>query len=190
MSVLLRPLIALALASSVEAALPPLINRDLFFGEVQISGAQISPDGKYISFLKPYKGTRNIWVKKAAEPFAAAKPMTSETKRPIRAYFWSRDARFLLYAQDQGGDENFNIYAVDPNAAPAAATEVPKARNITDAKGARAFIYALPKNDPDTIYAGLNDRDKAWARFIQAEDFDRRTNAVAQEHGADRGLDV
>jgi dipeptidyl aminopeptidase/acylaminoacyl peptidase len=162
MSVLLRPLIALALAGSVEAALPPLINRDLFFGEVQISGAQISPDGKYISFLKPYKGTRNIWVKRAAEPFAAAKPMTSETKRPIRAYFWSRDARFLLYAQDQGGDENFNIYAVDPNAAPAAATEVPKARNITDAKGARAFIYALPKNDPDTIYAGLSDRDKAW----------------------------
>lgn len=162
MSALLRPFLALALATSIEAALPPLIDRDLFFGEVQISGAQVSPDGKYISFLKPYKGTRNIWVKKAAEPFSAAKPMTSETKRPIRAYFWSRDAHFLLYAQDQGGDENFNIYAVDPNAAPAVGAEVPKARNITDAKGARAFIYALPKTEPDTIYAGLNDRDKAW----------------------------
>jgi len=88
----------LALASSVEAVLPPLIDRDLFFGGVQISGAQISPDGKYMSFLKPYKGTRNILVKKGAEPFAAARPMTSETKRPIRAYFWSRDTPFLLYA--------------------------------------------------------------------------------------------
>ncbi|MGI8958688.1 MAG: S9 family peptidase [Bryobacteraceae bacterium] len=162
MSALLRSVLALTLCTGIEAALPPLIDRDLFFGEVQISGAQVSPDGKYISFLKPYKGTRNIWVKKAAEPFSAAKPMTNETKRPIRAYFWSRDARFVLYAQDQGGDENFNIYAVDPNAAPVAGAQVPKARNITDAKGARAFIYALPKNDPDTIYAGLNDRDKAW----------------------------
>src|SRR5437588_10927323 len=162
MSVLLRSFSALAVCAGLQAALPPLIDRDLFFGEVQISGAQISPDGKYISFLKPYKGTRNIWLKKAGEPFSAAKPMTNETKRPIRAYFWSRDARFLLYAQDQAGDENFNIFAVDPNAAPAAGAEVPQARNITDAKGARAFIYALPKNDPDTIYAGLNDRDKAW----------------------------
>jgi dipeptidyl aminopeptidase/acylaminoacyl peptidase len=162
MSVLLRSFSALALCAGLEAALPPLIDRDLFFGEVQISGAQISPDGKYISFLKPYKGTRNVWVKKAGEPFSAAKPMTNETKRPIRAYFWSRDARFLLYVQDQAGDENFNIFALDPNAAPAAGAEVPQARNITDAKGARAFIYALPKSDPDTIYAGLNDRDKAW----------------------------
>ncbi len=50
----------------VRAEQPPIIDRALFFGEVQIAGAQISPDGRYLSFLKPYKGTRNIWVKKAA----------------------------------------------------------------------------------------------------------------------------
>src|SRR5262249_20629585 len=31
-----------------------------------------------------------------------------------------------------------------------------------DLKGVRAFIYELPKNEPDTIYVGLNDRDAAW----------------------------
>ena len=36
---------------------PPIIDRALFFGEIQIAGAQISPDGQYLSFLKPYKGT-------------------------------------------------------------------------------------------------------------------------------------
>jgi dipeptidyl aminopeptidase/acylaminoacyl peptidase len=39
---------------------------------------------------------------------------------------------------------------------------VPAARNITDAKGARALIYATPKSQPDTLYIGLNDRDPAW----------------------------
>jgi hypothetical protein len=34
--------------------LPPLIDRELFFGDPEISGAQISPDGKYISFVKPF----------------------------------------------------------------------------------------------------------------------------------------
>ena len=162
MSFYLRPLVALALAAALRADLPPLIDRDAFFGEVKITGAQISPDGKYISFLKPYNGTRNIWVKEAGEPFDAAKPMSAETKRPVSGYFWSRDGKFLVYAQDQLGDENFNVYAIDPTAAPDSKTGVPPVRNISEAKGSRVMIYALPKGDPDTIYIGLNDRDKAW----------------------------
>src|ERR1700758_1066534 len=101
-------------ASLAVAQQPPIIDRALFFGEIQIAGAQISPDGQYLSFLKPYKGTRNIWVKKAGEPFSAAMPMSKETTRPVRQYFWSRDSKYILYAQDAGGDENFNVYAIDP----------------------------------------------------------------------------
>src|SRR5215510_12017906 len=71
---------------------PPLLDRELFFGNPEISGAQISPDGKFIAFLKPYKDTRNIWVKRTEEPFSAARLVTSDTKRPIPGYFWSRTA--------------------------------------------------------------------------------------------------
>src|SRR5271166_3044176 len=104
----------IACAICGQAQQPPIIDRQLFFGEVQIAGAQISPDGQYLSFLKPYKGTRNIWVKKAGEPFAAARPVSAEATRPVRAYFWSRDSKYILYSQDAAGDENFNIYAIDP----------------------------------------------------------------------------
>src|SRR6266699_2215586 len=97
-----------------DGKLPPLIDRELFFGNPEISGAQISPDGRYISFLKPYKDTRNIWVKRIGDPYTAAKLITNDTKRPIRSYFWSRDGKYILFVQDQGGDENFNVYAVDP----------------------------------------------------------------------------
>ena len=62
---------------AAQADQPPLIDRNLFFGEIAISGAQISPDGRFISFLKPYKGTRNIWVKGADEPFSAARPVSA-----------------------------------------------------------------------------------------------------------------
>jgi dipeptidyl aminopeptidase/acylaminoacyl peptidase len=146
----------------VTAALPPIIDRNALFGEIQIENAEISPDGKYLAFLRPYKGARNIWIKKVDEPFAAARPVSAETQRPIPGYFWSRDGKYILYVQDQGGDENFNVYAIDPAAAPAASADVPMARNISDAKGARTEIYALPKNQPDILYIGLNDRDKAW----------------------------
>ena len=104
----------------------------------------------------------NIWVKGVAEPFARAKRITAEARRPIPAFFWSRDSKYILFVQDQGGDENFNVYAVNPADTADATTQVPKARNLTDAKGARAAIYDVPRHNPDLIYVGLNDRDAAW----------------------------
>ncbi|HEX6739246.1 MAG TPA: alpha/beta fold hydrolase [Vicinamibacteria bacterium] len=151
-----------ALAQAAKAGAPPLIDRELFFGNPEIAGAQLSPDGKYVAFLKPWNDTRNIWVKKTEEPYTAAHLITADKKRPIPAFFWTRDSKSVLFIQDKDGDENYNVYAVDPAAAPAAGQEAPPARNITDAKGVRAIIYAVPKTDPDAIYIGLNDRDAAW----------------------------
>lgn len=154
--------LALLLAANTTLAQTPLIDRELFFGDPEISGAQLSPDGRFMAFIKPYKGTRNVWVKKTDEPFEAAKPVTDDQKRPVTAYFWSRDGKFILFAQDKGGDENFNVYAVNPASPPAAGREVPAARNLTDLQGVRAFIYSVPKSDPNAIFVGLNDRDNSW----------------------------
>src|SRR5579859_5915848 len=105
---------AKAPAKGAEHGLPPIIDRELFFGTPEIAGAQISPNGKYISFLKPWKDTRNVYVKGVDEPFSAARLLTTETKRPIPGYFWTRDSKYILYVKDNDGDENYNIYAVDP----------------------------------------------------------------------------
>ncbi|WP_310396258.1 S9 family peptidase [Hymenobacter sp.] len=141
---------------------PALIDRDLLFGDPEISGAQLSPDGKFLSFIKPYNGTRNIWVKGLSEPFDKARPMTNDQARPVRGYFWSRDGKYLLYSQDKGGDENFNIYAVNPAETLPAGQPVPAARDLTGLKGVRVQIINDPLTDPNTLYIGLNDRDKAW----------------------------
>jgi dipeptidyl aminopeptidase/acylaminoacyl peptidase len=155
-------LVAPAGAGAQTTPTTPLLDRELFFGDPEISGAQLSPNGEFLTFIKPHKGTRNIWVKKVAEPFSAARVLTAETKRPVSQYFWARDSKHVLYVQDQGGDENFNVYAVSPTDAPAAGAEVPAARNLTDAKGARALLYAAPRAQPGVLFVGLNDRDKAW----------------------------
>ncbi|MEP6819328.1 MAG: alpha/beta fold hydrolase [bacterium] len=141
---------------------PPIIDRELFFGDPEISGAQISPDGKFIAFVKPFKGTRNVWVKRTEDAFDNAKPVTADKTRPIAQYFWSRDGKYILFVQDKAGDENYLVYAVNPAESPAAGADVPAARNLTDAKGVRAAIFAVPRSEPDAMYIGLNDRDPAW----------------------------
>jgi dipeptidyl aminopeptidase/acylaminoacyl peptidase len=149
-------------SATPASGLPPVIDRELIFGNPEIAGAQISPNGKYLSFLKPWKDTRNVYVKGVDEPFSAARLMTTEAKRPVAGYFWSRDSKYILYVKDKDGDENYNIYAVDPAAKPAAGADAPASRDLTGLKGVRVEIIDVPKNDPDTIYIGLNDRDKAW----------------------------
>src|SRR4029453_2421371 len=162
LSVLLTVVTGSAQQKPDSSSLPPLLARGLFFGNPEIASATLSPDGKYIAFRRPWNGTMNIWVKKSEEPFDSARRVTGDTRRPIPAFFWSRDSKYILFVQDQAGDENFNVYAVDPSAAPAGSQEVPAARNLTDAKGARAVIYDVPRESADLIHVGLNDRDAAW----------------------------
>lgn len=163
--ILLSAVLFVSLASTMalgQGGLPPLIDREILFGNPEIAGAQISPDGKFIAFRKPYKDTMNIWVKRADEPFEKARLITNETKRPIPNFFWSRDGKFILFVKDNAGDENFNVYAVNPSEQSANGAEVPAARNLTEAQKVRAIIYAVPESEPDAIYVGLNDRDPAW----------------------------
>jgi len=151
-----------AVAPTARAQQPPLIDRELFFGDPQISGAQISPDGRFISFRRPYKSVINIWVKRTSEPFDAAKPVTADTTRPVSGYFWSQDSRYVLYVQDKGGNENYHIYAVDPSAAAEPATGVPPARDLTPYGAIQARITAVPRRTPNTIVVSLNDRDPQY----------------------------
>ncbi len=145
----------------------PIIDREIFFGNPEITGGQLSPDGKFISFMKAYNGTLNIWVKKMDEPFEKARPLTNN-ERPIGGYFWTYDGKYILFVKDKGGNENFNIYAIDP-LAPAADGGVPEARNLTNNEKVRAMIYQVSKKQPNLLMVGLNDRDAAWHDLYQLD---------------------
>ncbi|HTN47347.1 MAG TPA: S9 family peptidase [Flavipsychrobacter sp.] len=139
----------------------PLIDREKFFGDPEVRGAQLSPDGKWMSYIKNYNDIPNIWVKKTEEAFDKGKPLTND-KRPISGYFWSKDGKYILYMQDKGGNENYNIYAVNPQDAKDAKTGVPKERNLTPKENVVAYIMAVSEKDPDMLFVGMNDRDASW----------------------------
>jgi dipeptidyl aminopeptidase/acylaminoacyl peptidase len=150
-------------------SLPPLIDRELFFGNPEITAATLSPDSRFLAFVKPWKDTLNVWVKRREEPFDAARLLTAETSRPIADYLWTRDSRYILYVKDKDGDENFNVYAVDPGGSPVAGSEAPEARDLTHLEGVQVQLYSAPKHQPDIVYVGLNDRDKAWHDLYRLE---------------------
>src|SRR5882757_3330364 len=64
-----------------------LIPRAVVFGNPERAGVQISPDGKQLSWLAPKDGVLNVWVAPVGK-LDQAKPVTSDTARPIRQYLW------------------------------------------------------------------------------------------------------
>ena len=137
----------------------PIIDRATFFGNPVIAGGQLSPDGNFVTFMKEHDGIMNVWVKGFDESFDKARLLT-DSDSPIPGYFWTHDSKYVLFVNDSGGDENFNVYAVNPTSA--TMTVAPAAKNLTPLEDVTAQIYMVSKKDPDMMMIGLNDRDKAW----------------------------
>ena len=89
-----------------------LIPRKALFGNPDRVSPQLSPNGKKLSFLAPVEGVLNVWVGPPENP-DLAKPVTKDKGRGIRSHNWSYNNDFLLYIQDQDGDENWHLYRVD-----------------------------------------------------------------------------
>ncbi len=130
-----------------------LIERTRLFGNPSRANGQISPDGAWLSWLAALDGVMNIWVAPTSDP-AAARAVTAESVRPIRAYFWAPDSSRLLYVNDQGGDENFKLYGVTPEGGECLA--------LTPFDGVQTQVLKVSPQTPDRILVGLNNRDARW----------------------------
>src|SRR5687767_460160 len=75
-----------------------LIPRSVLFGNPERANVQLSPDGKTLSWLAPKDGVLNVHVAPVGK-LDQAKAITSETKRPVRRYFWAYTSKHVVYAQ-------------------------------------------------------------------------------------------
>ena len=130
-----------------------LIPREALFGNPERANVQISPDGKYLSWVAAVDGVLNVWVAPADNP-AQAKAVTQDKARGIRSYFWSYNPDTLLYLRDSGGDEDFHLYAVD--------LKTGQAKDLTPFPKTTAQVAGLSPKHPGTLLVGMNDRDAQW----------------------------
>jgi dipeptidyl aminopeptidase/acylaminoacyl peptidase len=128
----------------------PLVEREIFFGNPEKAGAQISPDGSKISYLAPVDGVLNVWVGPADDP-AAAQPITNDTERGVRIHFWAYTSKHVLYLQDKAGDENWRVYAVDLDSGDVV--------DLTPFDKVQARIEQVSHLYPEEILIALNDRN-------------------------------
>ena len=147
-------LVALALAAfPVWGELPPLIPREVLFGNPVKSQAQISPNGRILAYLAPdEKEIMNVWVRTLGRN--DDRVVTADRKRGIHVYDWQQDSEHILYGQDRDGDENFHVYQTNLK------TKI--TRDLTPFQGVQALRPVTDSNFPDQILVALNIRDRRF----------------------------
>jgi hypothetical protein len=96
--------LGLAPVAALRADAPPLIPREVLFGNPERVSPQISPDGKRLAWIAPDdKNVLQVWVKTIGG--TDDKVVTADKKRGIRRYFWAEDNKTIIYLQYSDGDE-------------------------------------------------------------------------------------
>ncbi len=71
-----------AAAPGVRAELPPIIPREVLFGNPDKASPQISPDGRRLAYIAPDQGVLNVWVRTLGKTDDRA--VTKDRDRGIR----------------------------------------------------------------------------------------------------------
>jgi dipeptidyl aminopeptidase/acylaminoacyl peptidase len=140
--------IVLGACKEKKAAQVRQIPLEDFFRNPEKSRYQISPDGKYFSFMAPYEKRMNIFVQEIGKDSSVR--LTSETDRDIANYFWKNSTR-IVFLKDNGGDENFKLYGVNVDGS--------NLKCFTDFPKVRTEIFDVMENFPNEMLIGLNKRN-------------------------------
>ncbi|MHA3019568.1 S9 family peptidase [Mycobacterium sp. BMJ-28] len=146
----------------------PIITVEEFFSPPERTAATISPDGTRIAYLAPWKNRLNVWVQDL-DSEESTRCVTADDTRSVYIYRWTHDSRWLLYMQDNGGDEHWHVYRVDPQNPDAPAVD------LTPFPGARAD-FELLKARPGKAVVQLNTRNP---ELFDAYELDIATGELA-----------
>lgn len=135
-------------AEQIMAQTAPIIPLEDFFKNPEKTAYQISPDGKYYSYLAPWESRKNIQVQNIET--GESKRVTAQTDRDIAGYFWANNET-LVYMRDDGGNENWYLVATNVTTG--------EEKALTKIDGVRTEIIDDLEDFPNEMIVGLNKRN-------------------------------
>lgn len=117
-----------------------------YFQKPNQASFQFSPDGLYVSYKeRDENGKSHVFVKNTKTDKITR--VIEEKDELVRQYGWANNNR-LIYMSDQGGDENFHIFAVD--------LDGNNQKELTPYDGVRTDISNILRDQPDYIIITMN----------------------------------
>jgi len=141
-------ILVLSACNQYKAAQIPISN---FFKIAEESTFKISPDGKYISYLKPYKKKQNLFIKSLTD--GKEQMATFFGDYPVgRDYFWTYNNK-IVFSQDNVDLDEYKLFTVDISTL--------QVRNILAQPKIRITLLNRNRQQPDIITIRINKRNPA-----------------------------
>lgn len=126
-----------------------IVPREVLMGNPEKASPRISPDGTKMAWIAPVDDILNIWVQTVG--MDDAKPVTDDTERGVYRYFWAQDNKHIMYLQDVGGNENWQLYRADVGTGENEA--------LTEGTDTQVQIVEYSKHHPDEMLIAMNKED-------------------------------
>jgi len=130
---------------SDHATVIPINN---FFKTPEKNFFKISPDGKYVAYLKSYKERQNLFIRSLDD--GQERVATTFDNYSVHDYFWTFNNQ-IIFTQDIIAADEFNIYALDVSTF--------KERKILSESKVKIRILNRSRFQPDIINIAMNKRD-------------------------------
>jgi len=118
-----------------------------FFRNPEIVSLTLSPDASQLAYLAPFEQRLNLFLQNRGEE--KSRQVTDVRDRDIGGYFWKGNET-LIYLKDDGGDENYHLYAVN--------LKTGETRNLTPFPGVRAGVVDDLPEVGDEMLISMNKR--------------------------------
>jgi len=119
-----------------------------FFNSPEKGNFHISPDGKYLSYLKRYKGKQNVFIQSLAD--GKEQMASSFSDYDVRDNFWTYNNQIIVTKNNF--DYQFEMYAID--------VATMQMRNLLSIPQKIAFrVLNRNRVNPDVITFTMNKRD-------------------------------
>ncbi len=119
-----------------------------FFRNPEKTAFSLSPDGRNIAFMQPWKDRLNVFIRPIDSETTVR--VTKAENRDIAGFFWANNDT-IAFLQDKGGDENFSLYTVKADGS--------NEKHATPFNGVRVSIIDDLENDDEHMIIGMNKRN-------------------------------
>lgn len=118
--------------------------------DVQRSSPKVAPSGSRLAYARSGEdGEVTLWVR--ALDGRTEHPLTTAGRR-IGDFFWSHDERWLLYLEDESGDENWRLFGVEVSTG--------AVRCLTALDGVQVQVVGTSPSTPAHVLLAINREDR------------------------------
>jgi dipeptidyl aminopeptidase/acylaminoacyl peptidase len=133
----------------------PYIPRSMLFTPPNIMAIKISPDSRYLAYVKAQpSGVMNLYLSltNKYQQADSLRQLTYFTTPEIYRFFWTDDSKHIVFLQDTNGSKSYQLYAIN--------IESGELKNYTkNFKGITAKIFKVRGHQ---VALGINDRNPRY----------------------------